>query len=74
MGGQCHTSTFDYDIKRYIDMNYFNDMVQIKGITVGILTIVWGQVADSTPSYTVGKHIYHPVKIVGNTFKITDTI
>lgn len=69
MGGQCHTSTFDYDIKRYIDMNYFNEMQQIKGITVGILTIVWGQVADSTPSYTVGSISTTPVKIVGNTFK-----
>lgn len=69
MGGQCHTSTFDYDIKRYIDMNYFNEMAQIKGITVGILTIVWGQVADSTPSYTVGSISTTPVKIVGNTFK-----
>lgn len=66
MGGQTHTNVCDFKINRYMDTEYFNQFPQIRGITVAVFLISWGQVADTTNGPAVGSISTTPCKIIGN--------
>lgn len=72
MGGQTHTNFLDFKIKRYIDTEYWNQYAQIKGITMAIMVLAWGQAADTTNGPTVGNITTTPVKLIGVQSKTYD--
>jgi len=64
-GGSTHTHVVDFNCRRYIDTEYWNKFQQIRGLTVAVFCIAWGQVGDTSNNPTVGSITTVPVKIIG---------
>lgn len=64
MGGQTHTHTNVFNMKRYVDTAYWNTYAQIRGITVVCLCISWGQIADTVNDYSVSGITSTPGKLL----------
>lgn len=66
MGGQQHTNICSFNVNRYIDTEYFNTYEQIRGITISVMIITWGQIGDTSNGYSIGTISTTPCKIIAN--------
>lgn len=65
-GGQPHKYQFNFRPKRYMDEAYSTAFNQIRGLTVGVLVVAWGQIGDTNANYTVGNITSVPCKLIAS--------
>lgn len=67
MGGQQHMHKVQFNINRYIDNEYFANYTTIRGVTLAIMIVLWGQPGDlANTSANAGTSVTTtPCKIVG---------
>lgn len=67
MGGQTHNHNITFNINRFLDTEYINTYAQIRGVSLCVFIVLWGQPADINNGHTsAGANVtVTPTKVVG---------
>lgn len=63
--GRLHKHTFKFHVNRVVDMGYWNDYAQVRGLTYQLMVVARGTPSDTVAGSTVGSIALTPVKIIG---------